>query len=504
MTQGAVILRGLARSARFEVATRRAGRSPSAISKSDGGGRHRVSLRRRVTRRNLTESAFFSQMGRVHMLKRLSDLARLGALLISSVACSGEDGGANGTTGTSGGPGAMSGSGGTSASGGSGGSGAGANGAGASGGTGTDGGTGNGGGANGGRENGGGANGGGDGGDGSVTTGGIRWVGRVDASDPSAVKFAWQGAGFIANVSGTTLKVKLEVHEGTSTVYFQPVIDGTPGERFNVDPGATVEVTLATGLEDKVHTVELYRETEGIYGVSSFLGFTEGTPTSAPPASDRFIEVVGDSISAGYGNLGVEYHPGWVANPACTWTAENSSWYVTYAARAGRALGAEVSSVALSGWGMTRDRDGGDRVLPKVFENALGTDDPTPWHFERKASAVVVNLGTNDWALGDPGTAYETAYVAFIGTVREHYPDAYIFLTIGSMLGASEVAQVKARLMNVKSATGDDKIVVFDFGTQNLGSNGEIPSGCDWHPSRDEHARMAGILQQRLAETLGW
>ena len=35
-----------------------------------------------------------------------------------------------------------------------------------------------------------------------------------------------------------------------------------------------------------------------------------------------------------YGNLGVEPHPDWVANPACHWTAENSSWFRTYAAAA--------------------------------------------------------------------------------------------------------------------------------------------------------------------------
>jgi lysophospholipase L1-like esterase len=332
-------------------------------------------------------------------------------------------------------------------------------------------------------------------------------VGRVDASDPEAVKFAWQGAGFVAQVTGTTLSVNLEV-QGSSTVYFQPVVDGVAGERFNVDPGAAVDVTLATGLTDGAHSVELYRETEGAYGITIFRGFTEGSPLSAPEASARMIEVVGDSISAGYGNLGSEPHPNWVANPACHYTAENSSWYATYAAIAGRALDAEVSTVARSGWGMTRDNQGGPNVLANVYENALGTDDATPWSFERKPAAVVVNLGTNDWALGDPGTDYETDYVDFIATVRSHYPDATIFLTIGSMLGEPELTEVKARLASVisavSSATGDDRLFTFDFGTQNLGSDGLIPTGCDWHPSQDEHERMAGILQQQLETTLGW
>jgi lysophospholipase L1-like esterase len=344
---------------------------------------------------------------------------------------------------------------------------------------------------------------------GGIATGGLRWVGRVDATDPAAVKFAWQGSGFLATVNGTTLTVKLQV-EGPSTVYYQPVIDGTAGERFNVDPGAAVDVTLATGLTDTEHSVELYRETEGAYGVSTFLGFTAGTLSpDAPAANPRLIEVVGDSISAGYGNLGSEPHPNWVADPACHYTPENSSWYETYAAIAGRALGAEVSTIARSGWGISRDVEGNTtNVLPNVYENALGTDEPLAWSFERQASVVVINLGTNDFALDDPPVDYETAYIDFIGTVRSHYPDAFIFLTIGSMLGGDDLSNVKTHLSNVvaaiESATGDTKLITFDMGTQNVGADGSIPTGCDWHPNVADHERMAGILEQQLAAHLGW
>lgn len=339
------------------------------------------------------------------------------------------------------------------------------------------------------------------------TGNGPRWVGRVDASDPGAVRLAWQGAGFVATVAGPTIAVQLET-SGSSEVYFQPVVDGTVGERFEVAPGPAVDVTLASGLADGDHVVELYRETEGAYGVSTFLGFTEGTLRGAPSGSGRLIEVVGDSISAGYGNLGSEPHPNWVADPACHWTAENSSWFATYAAVAGRALDAEVSTIARSGWGMFRDFGGGSNVLSSVYENALGTGDPMPWSFERKPAVVVINLGTNDWAAGDPGVAYETAYVDFIATVRGHYPDAFIFLTIGSMTGQPQLGEVNTRLANVvatvSDATGDDKLVAFDLGTQNLGPDGSVPTGCDWHPNVADHERMAGILQARLSESLGW
>ena len=392
---------------------------------------------------------------------------------------------------------------GTPASGGSkGGGGAASGGARASGGTASVGGTL----ATGGSKGGGGA---GSGGTIAPSTSGPRWVGRVDATNPNAVRFAWQGAGLVATVNGTSIAVKLRT-EGTSTVYFQPVIDGKMATRFKVDTGSDQTVTLATGLAAADHVVELYRDTEGMYGLSTFLGFTSGTVKGAPPASGRLIEVVGDSISAGYGNLGSEPHPNWVASPACHWTADNSTWYQTYAALAGHALTlpAEVSTIARSGWGMYRDASGNTTgVLSSVYPNALGTNNNAVWGFVPKASVVVINLGTNDWALGDPGTPYETAYKTFIATIRSHYPDAWIFLTIGSMVGEPGLSQVKTHLANVVAAlaaTGDLKLATFDMGVQNMGADGSVPTGCDWHPNVADHQRMADILRQQLTAKLGW
>jgi hypothetical protein len=220
------------------------------------------------------------------------------------------------------------------------------------------------------------------------------------------------------------------------------------------------------------------------------------------------IEVVGDSISGGYGNLGSEPHPNWTANPACGWTAANSSWYLTYASVAGHALDAEVSTVARSGWGMYRDADGDTNgVLSALYDHAIGTAAQPSFGFEPKADAVVINLGTNDWSKGDPGKPYEDAYVEFVEHVRSKYPDAYLFLTIGSMLGQPQLGQVDTRLQAVvaaRAAAGDDKLVTFDLGTQPLGNDGETPTGCDWHPNVVDHARMAEVLKAQLKSKLGW
>ena len=64
--------------------------------------------------------------------------------------------------------------------------------------------------------------------DGTTVPGNVRWVGRVDASNPAAPRFAWQGAGFIATVAGPTVSVKLQTTNAPSAVY-QVVVDGLRG-----------------------------------------------------------------------------------------------------------------------------------------------------------------------------------------------------------------------------------------------------------------------------------
>lgn len=332
---------------------------------------------------------------------------------------------------------------------------------------------------------------------GGVLAGGVRWIGRVDASNPRAVKFAWSGAGFVATVRGTKISVILQT-EGASSAFFQPVIDGTPGPRFQVMTGAAQTVVLGSGLSASDHVVELYRDSEGMYGDDIFAGFADGTPGVPPPATGRLIEIIGDSISAGYGNLGSETHPPWTNT--CTFSLDTESAYKAYGALLGRALSAEVSIIARSGWGVYRDNTGNtSNVLSSVYANTLGTQTAPAWSFARQADAVVINLGTNDSSPGDPGTPYEVAYVAFLRTVRSHYPRAWIFLTIGPMTSDPLLTQMRTHLTNVVAALGDSRVTTVDLATQDA-----TMTGCDFHPDTAEDAIMANALAPTLKAKLGW
>jgi hypothetical protein len=350
---------------------------------------------------------------------------------------------------------------------------------------------------------------GGSGGSGAVSGGmvagrvaaGVRWVGRVDdKTDPTKPKFNWGGSGFVAQVNGTSLTVQISQ---TGTDLYQPVIDGKPGVRIKGTQGMLNQTLMLGGAG--MHTVEFYRDTEASQGgVSQLLALSGGTLMDAPKYSGRLIECIGDSLSNAFGELGTETHPQCSNANTCPYTQDTQANYTSYIAIAARSLNADWSIVANSGWGLYRDlANGTQNVMPNVYDEAIYTGGSAPkWDFGIQASAVVINLGGNDAATGDPGTPYQDAMVKLIQTVRGKYPDAWIFPVTGSMLNGAGLAEIKKYTLAAIAALADDKKVFYvDLGQQDGCNN---PTGCLWHPNLMEHQRMASVLGPAIKGKLGW
>jgi lysophospholipase L1-like esterase len=329
-----------------------------------------------------------------------------------------------------------------------------------------------------------------------VVAAGVRWVGRVDTTTPTAPNFGWSGTGFIAQFSGTGLSAAISVTDSTEIYYFKSVIDGAPQTAFMVpSPGGTY--VLASGLAAGTHTVELYRQTEGGEGTATLTGLTvaDGTLLDPPSGPARLIEVVGDSITCGYGTLGA------LADTDCFPT---ESVWDAWGSVAARSLGAEVSTICASGRGVVQNYDGSTiGTVPLLYPLTLANSDTPVWDFHIQPDVVVINLGTNDVNKGDPGTAFTQTYQTFLQTIRANYPDAYIIAIIGPLLSGGNLTLIEGYIqaaVQAQNAAGDSRVEFFD----QIQSQPTSAFACQYHPNPTEQTLMGTQVATEIAAKLGW
>ncbi len=261
---------------------------------------------------------------------------------------------------------------------------------------------------------------------------------------------------------------------------------------------------IASGLSNDTHTVEIYRRTEANQGESQFLGFDFGAGKllAPPPPSGRRIEVVGDSITCGYGDEG--------ANEKCAFSADTENHYLTYEAIAARDLGAELATIAWSGKGVVcnygDDASSCTHPMPEYYDRVLPARADSAWDFALwQPHAVVINLGTNDFSTSSDPTSsqFETEYVKLLQHIRSKYSGALILCTVAPLLTGTDLTTARTCISNAvkqRNDAGDARVKAFEMATADANDG----YGCDWHPSRATHQKMATELIAKLKAELQW
>lgn len=318
----------------------------------------------------------------------------------------------------------------------------------------------------------------------------IYYFGRHDASDPDRVRYGWSGSGFRVRFRGTGAHVTLD----DAAEYHTIIVDGAVHDVLHTTTGEQ-RYTLVEGLAEGEHEVELHRRTEGSFGVTEVLAVEVDGELLAPTLPERFIEVVGDSITCGYGNEG--------ADETCSFSAETENHYAAYATIAARAMQAELSTVAWSGKGVLYNY-GNDKnqPMPTLYPRTLpGSREPV-WTGGPSAGVVVVNLGTNDYSTDDDPEQgdFVEAYVGLLEAIRENHPAAMIFTTVAPLLSGADRRTAEEGIdaaIAARAAAGDVQIQRIDLYTPAQGH------GCDWHPSLATHQAMAELLIPHLQQAFG-
>ena len=300
--------------------------------------------------------------------------------------------------------------------------------------------------------------------DASVTT-----VGRTIRNADGSQTFDWEGTNFALSVSGASfVKVMVNVTGGILGL-FSCEVDGWEVTRFYVGGGngAITENTFmcAYDLHDNNRHVRLVQTLEPAFAGANanaaftLLGFeTDGT-VAAPAPRTRNIELVGDSISAGYGARGYAGAPN-----GCPVDDNTSGNKYTYNWQLAEALNANIVPIAWSGKGMYQNCCDNGETMPSYYLQTLaGRAYSTDWDFSRYVpDMMLINLGTNDFG-HDSGPAWEAAfsatYAAFVyNATVVHYqkPKLPIFVAQGPMnCGAPLNASLHVAIAAINAAGGN-------------------------------------------------
>lgn len=311
---------------------------------------------------------------------------------------------------------------------------------------------------------------------------------------------SWAGSRIQARfVNSATLTIDLQ---STGPTLYDLVLDAnTP---LIIDPAQAGALSIAGLNPNIVHTVSLTKRTEAAYGSSVFHGFVLAPGgqflRSLPPRARR-IEMIGDSITNGYGVLG--------PNANCSATSANEAIGAAYGSVLGTLVNADVQTIAWAGRGVVTNVDGTtNNLMPDVWRRSNALDSSTTWDTSAYTpDAVIVNLGTNDYTRGSVDrAAFVRAYASFAAALRQAYPSALIYLTVGPMLYGStlnEAISAVGQVVSGRMAAGDAALYSLVFPTQNVDGAG-LGAGCEYHPNAATQRVMALIMATDLNKRLGW
>ena len=259
----------------------------------------------------------------------------------------------------------------------------------------------------------------------------VRYLGRVN---PATKELTWPGTGVSFTFHGTSASIGLDSITGSNSADL--FIDDELPKVIPSVAGTSIDTGV---LPLGKHIIQLRHRSEANLGTILLGNITVNGTFEEDAAPRRQIEVIGDSITVGYGLDG---------ELPCINSAALEDNPLTYAALAAGYLEANYNIVAWSGKGIIRNFASSapdtSPLMPKLWTR-YGADDaddsytfPDFWN----PQAVVINLGTNDFGyLGvrDPlnATTYRDAMVDFVHTIQTHWPDADFFLLTSPMLSDS-------------------------------------------------------------------
>jgi lysophospholipase L1-like esterase len=354
----------------------------------------------------------------------------------------------------------------------------------------------------------------------------LQFIGRMDfTADP-------EKQGPIYTHSGGTIRFRCDctgvdvafedLGEGGDehTNWVNILVDGKEAAKVQLLPGRKVLLRGAHNLKPGEHTVEIVKRTEPYAGRIQFLGLSvQGLLLAPPDPPEKKMEVIGDSITCGYGNEVRIYAPN-NSEPNTGYHTKNENISKAYGSLLARRFNAQLVTTCISGTGVYRNLNGTTdptKTFPGLYGLIFPDDEKSKWDTSRYVpDLIVINLGNNDFNVIPEGetlptapdeNGFKSAYKAFVRQLRVYYPHAKIVCSVGPMMNDNYPPGRKhwtkmhtwaEAMVTELQADGVPDVYYFQY-EPIIGD----PYGEDWHPTAESHQKMADEIAPFL-ESLGF
>jgi hypothetical protein len=327
----------------------------------------------------------------------------------------------------------------------------------------------------------------------------LAFAGRIGKDSSGNSVIYWPGSSVKTTFKGSDLRVTLKDERGRNTFYV--IIDND--SIYTLKPDSTKKTyQLVSGLPNRKHSIELYKLNDWTGGSTTFYGFdyAAGSKSLNTETPKRHIEFYGNSITVGAGML---EKPG--SDPKHLPTNN----YLSYGSITARHFNAKYSCISLSGIGLMVSW--GPLIMPEMYQRLNPADSNSKWNFSyAQPDIIVINLLQNDQALftnpdhkqfqrrfGKEAPSPDSvilSYKKFIGSIRHHYPNAYIICSLGSMDAVKPGSPWPEYISKAVAMTNDKKIYTHFFEYINANR----------HPDVHEHEEMAKSLIMFISNNIRW
>lgn len=331
----------------------------------------------------------------------------------------------------------------------------------------------------------------------------IHYMGRIDDSNPKAVRFDWPGVSISCAFKGSQIGIKLK---GGDRNHYNLFINDKLQQVVHCKSDSIIWIQTVSNKNSSKNIFRIQKRTEAEMGIGTFYGFVLRGNTEMLPYTKnlkRRMCFFGNSITCGYGTEG--------KNRQEKFSPKTENFNQSYAALLAKVFKAKYHAIAHSGLGVVRNYGDSSKVsivnppLPARINRVLDNETNLNYNLQDWIPDIaVINLGTNDFSTQPhpDKEVFQEKYIQLIKSLRKAYGDIPVVCIVGPLIDEPCYSYVKEVVEKSKTDFNTNKVYFVGLSKQLLNSTSDL--GSDSHPSKIGQQKMADSIAPIISNIMQW